>query len=216
MADNYDYNSDDENEYFSEFLYTISYSQSEMQNYKDISEIIHRGYIIQPEQNIFLFTLINWHKKFLYIFNSIFIFGGLVTGILLFYFFIDKNFNFNYLGGSLVGFGFSFIGFYGIYNIKDFYIILGKGEIKIIYKNICKNDSQVYQIEDLLRCEANIRKERPKREAHKIEMLYLDLILINEEKINIFKDDKSNYTDEELKFLLININKNIQSYKALI
>ena len=187
-----------------------------MQNYKDITEVEHERYIIQPEQNIFLFTIISWLKKYIYIFSSIFIFGGLITGVLLFYFFIDKNCNYNYLGGSLVGFCFSFIGFYGIYKNKDVYIILGNGEIKIINKNICKSDSQVFQTDDLLRCEANIKKERPKGKAKKIEMLYLDLILINEEKINIFKANKIYYKDEELKFLLFSVNNKIQSRNSLI
>ena len=215
MTDFYDYNSDDENEYFSEFLYTIDYSESEINKYKDITEVEHEGYITQPEQNIFLFSVISWVKKIVYIINSILIFVGLIVGVFLFYFFIDKSYNFNYLGGSLVGFGISFTGFYGIYIIKDVYLILGNGEIKIVNKNICKNDSQVYQTEDLLRCEANIKKERPKGKAKKIEMLYLDLVLINEEKINIFKDDKIYYKDEELTFLLFSINNKIQSRNSL-
>ena len=187
---------------------TQSAYNAKYENYKNISQINHKG-IYQPDENTFYISTGFCFKLFPFIFAIMGVFFMLVPLM------DPKGTGGNIYMASAAGVIFFIVGvslFFLMYN--DIYFIMGPNTLTIMKKALCRKKILIYNPGELLRIELNYaytrRRGRRRSHSHKYSLV---IVPKNGKADNIFTIGSSSrfFTNEEIEYFIYFINAHIQT-----
>ena len=182
-------------------------AQSKYQNYKNISEIPHKG-ISQIDNNTFSIYI----GYFLKIFPSTFFIIGVGFLVICFLIWINKN-NSHYLF-LIVGVIFIFIGLVlFLKNYNTLYFIIGPNTLTITKKSKCREEKKIYNDGELVMVDFHYDYSYDLKNKRFMYHYNLTILPTKGKQYTIFSlvSKEIIFTEEEVKFFSFYINTHIQT-----